>query len=58
MHTKTTCPYCEKQYCVLLATTNEWKYHCTRCDIRFNADGEIRPVDFYKLEKKENDIRN
>lgn len=27
-------------YTDILSTTNEWKYYCPRCDIRFNSNRE------------------
>ena len=32
---------------VLLATTNEWKYLCQRCDRRFNEQGQWRDPEVY-----------
>ena len=36
------CPNCNKTGGVqLLATTNEWKYFCGHCNVRFNDNKEI-----------------
>lgn len=43
------CPNCDRQECDLLSTENEWSSHCTRCDIRFNKHGQVRPGDLGKL---------
>lgn len=34
------CPRCAGK-AKLLATTNEWKYHCPACDCRFDEQNEI-----------------
>lgn len=34
------CPKCCKTSSTI-STTNEWKYHCMSCDIRFNDNGEV-----------------
>ncbi len=34
------CPICGSTNSALLATTNEWKYRCRECDVRFNEKGE------------------
>lgn len=41
MNAGKVCPRCESQVDILLATTNQWKYHCTECDCRFNEDGVV-----------------
>ncbi len=35
------CPQCGVRRACLLSTTDQWKYHCESCDIRFNVFGEI-----------------
>jgi len=35
------CPKCNREESVLLATTNEWRYYCPDCDIRFNQYGVV-----------------
>lgn len=41
MNPGVACPQCRKKECHWLATTNEWKYYCPHCDIRFNERGEV-----------------
>lgn len=35
------CPKCGLHKSGLLATTNEWRWYCPECDIRFNDRDEI-----------------
>ena len=34
------CPRCCRRGGQVLSTTNEFRYYCKFCDIRFNIDGE------------------
>lgn len=37
------CPHC-KTPVAFLSTTNQWAFYCDKCDLRFNKDGEAKPV--------------
>ena len=46
MHPGVSCPRCLKDdKCWWGSTTNEWEYVCDRCNLRFNEEGRIRPMD-------------
>lgn len=34
------CPRCQK-VSSMISTTNDWRFHCRSCDIRFNDRGEV-----------------
>ena len=54
MNINIECPRCKECNTQLLATTNQWKYYCPKCDIRFNEDKDtltIREDDFYGKRK-------
>lgn len=39
------CPKCsDDRKQELLSTTNEWKHHCPRCDVRYNENGELHQI--------------
>ena len=51
------CPKCKVDG-DLLSTTNEWKYYCPDCDIRYNEKGEIFGAQHYTSEGLANKIFN
>ncbi len=40
------CPVCHlADQTAELSTMNEWKYYCSRCDVRFNEDHQLEATD-------------